>query len=207
MRVRVVIFAVFGLLSTGLGLAILFLPELALSTQTVELVIRLFAQADQTRPIVFVALGIVFYIVVSSVSIGGAAYSQDSTVADKYSDAIENRPESVTANKRMVTACELDDELTTAAAEGGHKFKSVRETLVETAVSVRTTATNRDEGRSRADIQRGEWTDDQLAAAFLSGEAGPTPSLFSRFRLWLVPTHERRRRIERSLSAIEEMQL
>lgn len=206
MRVRVAIFGILGLLSTGLGLTILFAPESAISIRIVETLVQVFEQTNKTRPLVFVALGIIVYIVLSSASIGEAVQTGRSTVADQYVDATDDRPESVTTDKRTLTASEFDGKLLTAATEGGKQFRSVRETLVDTAVAVRANATELDSDRAREEIRRGEWTDDRVVAAFLSGSDGPTPPLLSRFRLWLVPVRERRRRIERSLAAIEEMQ-
>lgn len=206
MRVRLVVFGTLGFLSTGIGLTIFFAPELAISVRIVETLVQVFEQTNKTRPLVFVALGIIVYTVLSSASLGEAVQTGGSTVADQYVDATDDRPESVTTDKRALTARELDDKLLTAATEGGERFRSVRETLVNTAVAVRANATELDSDRAREEIRRGEWTDDRVVAAFLSGADGPTPPLLSRFRLWLVPVRERRRRIERSLAAIEEMQ-
>lgn len=52
-------------------------------------------------------------------------------------------------------------------------------------------------------IQRGDWTDDPVAAAFVGDETAGTLTLFQRVRGWLFPAKTFERRLDRTLSELE----
>ncbi|OVE83713.1 DUF7269 family protein [Natronolimnobius baerhuensis] len=53
-------------------------------------------------------------------------------------------------------------------------------------------------------IQTGAWTDDQIAAVFLGDTSAGTLSLGQRLRMWLFPGRTFEKRLERTLSALEQ---
>jgi hypothetical protein len=77
---------------------------------------------------------------------------------------------------------------------------SVRETLSASAVRALARDPAVETEAAEDALRSGEWTDDPLAAAYLGD---PTMPLSSRLREWLAPERERRRRIERTVAAIE----
>lgn len=106
-------------------------------------------------------------------------------------------PESPGDGRRIVGAA-FDRRLETALDGDGGALDAIRTRLRHQAVL----ATDADPDEA-AGIRAGYWTDDRLAAAFLGDESGPPAPLAARLR-WLVdPVGERKRRVERSIAAIE----
>jgi len=89
-----------------------------------------------------------------------------------------------------------------AAAEGldGDEVRPDLRALVADAVAAAEGCTRREARKRVAD---GEWTDDRVAAAYLAGEGAP--SLARRLRSRLRPRKTRRRRVERTVRAIEAL--
>ncbi len=88
-----------------------------------------------------------------------------------------------------------------AILDGGDAFDAARRTLVATAIHSYATANEVSETEAHNVIKRGEWTDDSLAAGVL---AESTP-LSAQLRLWVAPVRERRKRLERTIDAIESL--
>ena len=112
-------------------------------------------------------------------------------------------PEAVSAADRTRTGESLDARIEAACAGDEAALDSVRSTLAETAASAHARAADRAPGDARRAVETGEWTDDSVAAAFLAGEDGPSFSLLARLRAWLDPEAERRRRVERTVAAVD----
>jgi len=94
----------------------------------------------------------------------------------------------------------LGADLDTAARRGGEHWEGVRSELAETAVRTYARTADVPPEAARAAIEDGGWTDDSLAAGVVTGETPPV----ARLRLWLAPERERRRRLERTVAAIEQ---
>lgn len=88
-----------------------------------------------------------------------------------------------------------------AIRDGGDAFDAARRTLVATATHSYATVNDVSESAARNAVKRGEWTDDSLAAGVLS----ETTPLSARLRLWIAPARERRKRLERTIDAIESL--
>lgn len=100
---------------------------------------------------------------------------------------------------RQLVGAEFDRRVDAALAGDAAALADVRDRLRRQA-ALATGA--QQEGADRM-LPAGEWTDDRLAAAFLGGDSGPDPPIAARLR-WIVdPVGERRRRVERSIAAIE----
>ena len=65
------------------------------------------------------------------------------------------------------------------------------------------TSCGMDSGTATAAIERGEWTHDPVAAAFLGTEAAPDFPFSQRLLGWLVPGYALERRIEHTVTALE----
>ena len=89
-----------------------------------------------------------------------------------------------------------------AAAEGldGDEVRPDLRALAADAVSAAEGCTRR---KARQRVADGEWTDDRVAAAYLAGEGAP--SLGRRLRSRLRPRKTKRRRVERTVRAIETL--
>ena len=206
MRLRVAVFGTGGLLATAFGIGLLVRPELFLDVEPIAEAIATVAALDQTRLVLAASIVAVLYVALAArsrprTSVQGTDLSGDR----RFARTVTSRPEAVTADQRGLAAAGIDLAVQ-RAVESGHRSQNFRSTLGETAVSVYANTENTDDETARAAIERGVWTDDRVAAAFLAGDGGPTPTVWDRIRLWLVPERERERRIERTIAAIERLQ-
>ena len=77
-----------------------------------------------------------------------------------------------------------------------------RSQLESLAVDALTRYRNCTEAEARERVERGTWTDDPVAAAFLGGVDAESPPVSYRFRSWLSRESSYRRRIRRTTAAI-----
>ena len=106
-------------------------------------------------------------------------------------------PEATSVDPATVSGYTADRAI--AAVESLDDARTLRDDLRETAIdALRTAGEPREDARRR--IERGEWTDDDLAAGFL-GDTVPVP-LLARLRGWLDGGAEGRRRLRRSVDAV-----
>ncbi|MFC7070505.1 DUF7269 family protein [Halobaculum lipolyticum] len=113
--------------------------------------------------------------------------------------ADDTMPEEVTVDPATVSGADIDHVL--EAGESAHHVEEARGGLADTAVAVLETTQDVSPETAEEHVKTGTWTDDSLVAGFLGSEA-PVP-LVARLRGWLNPVSERRRRIDRSVTAIE----
>jgi len=206
MRLRVALFGALGGLLTGVAAGLVFAPDLLLGTVPAEAAMRTVSGADPTTVALWTGLVALAALAVVSWSPTGSGYVPGAEAETAFERALDTPPETVTDDRRRVVAAEVDADLTRAVADGGERFAEVRESLFRTAVRAYAEYERVDpETRSYAAVAGGEWTDDQTAVAFLAEDDGPRPTLRSRARLWLTPERERRRRIDRTLTAIRRL--
>lgn len=200
---RMVVPGVLGGLVTVLGLLLLVAPSVFYAGPLAVIPTGL---ADNPTALMLVA-GIA-----ATLYLGVAARStQADTPADSQPDrrfeaALTHPPETVTADRRLLAAARIDDEMWAAIRVGGRPLQSVRSLLFDTAATAYSDVTEMPAEAARDAIEQGSWTRDRMAASFLAGPDGPRPTLVARLRLWVAPERERRRRIERTLAAIEQLQ-
>lgn len=207
MRVRSVVFGVIGMFATGFGVALLVAPEVLLDIGPVEGLVTAVSETDPTT--VGLAAGLV-----AGVYLGVTARSRPEpdtipsvTSADSRFDMAAVRPpEEVTTNPQRLVASSLDAEVDRAVENGGKPLRTLRSKLFQVATAVYVDATGVEMDSAQAAVAHGEWTQDPAAIAFLTGPEGPRPPLRMRVRRWLTPASERRRRIERTIAAIERLQ-
>lgn len=109
----------------------------------------------------------------------------------------ERPPEATSVDPATVSGAAADRAIADVASL--EEARELRGDLRETAVdALRAAGESPDDARERLD--RGEWTDDELAAGFL-GDAAPVP-LLARLRGWLDESAEGRRRLTRSVDAV-----
>lgn len=104
---------------------------------------------------------------------------------------------------------EIDERLTNAASdwyrcETTFSISEVQSHLVESAVRVVKTGRGLTESDAAAAVETGRWTDDPVAAAFLSPKL--SQPLLERLRGALDPAKAFRRRVDHTLAAIEELE-
>jgi hypothetical protein len=209
MRLRLAVFGTLGAAATVLGAVLVFAPDLLLDVRPVGQTIA--SLSTDPKTIMTGAAAVVgFYVLVAARSPGaGQSLPPVSEADQQYDAATTDPPEAVTADRRSMTGAGIDADIEAAVASGGTQLRVLRDLLRDLAADayVRAYADSPQalDVDPREPIEAGTWTDDGVAAAFLAGEGGPTPSLLSRLRLWLAPERERERRIEATMAAIERL--
>jgi len=204
MRRRVVGLGVLGAVATGLGLALLFVPDLVRSVGPLDGFVAAAGSTDPKLLMLVAGLGVTGYVVL-------AARSGPTTESDGIRPPAQRRfertgpqpPGTVTAKRRRVTAASVDGELEVAVENGGRALREARAHLTGVATDAYAVATGQSREAAREAVATGIWTDDPVAAMFLA--EGGEPPRRARLALWLRPRRERRRRIERTVAAIERL--
>lgn len=88
------------------------------------------------------------------------------------------------------------------AADRDARTAAVKDQLTTIGHTV-LTGRGMDADTATATIERGDWTDDPVAAAFLGTDAAPDFPLVHRLLGWLVPGYALERRIEHAVTALE----
>jgi len=199
MRPSTLVYATVGVLSTAVGLALFVFPEGVLVGPAAD-ALALVGVFEPTT--VGLLVGAFAAVAAAWLARPVRAPPQQRSSADPRFDRLPSAPpEQATARHGAITAAELDDDARRAIERGGEALDELREQLREAAARVYA-HDERTAAGAEAAIARGEWTDDPVASAFL---ADSSPPLRMRLRLWFVPERERRRRIERTVAAIEEV--
>jgi hypothetical protein len=206
MRLRVAVFGTLGAIATLLGAMFVLAPDLALGVQPVRAAVDALS-TDPRLVMLGATLVVGLYVAIAARSTSGEEGLDAVSVADRQFERVAtNPPEGVTDDRRRQTAAALDATIDRAVADGGADLREVRDVLTGTAESAYASHANVTRSRAQHAIATGAWTADDVAAAFLTGDDGPTATLYSRIRLWLTPAAERERRIERTVAAIEAIQ-
>jgi hypothetical protein len=114
----------------------------------------------------------------------------------------ENPPEHATAG--AVVGEQFDRTLRAAAnaATNGDEGDPLREDVRSLAIAVVARTEGCSESEAEAIVEAGEWTDDAVAAAYVT-DSGAELSLRHRVLAWLRPSRTKRGRIERAVRAID----
>jgi hypothetical protein len=203
MRLRVALFGTIGAVATGFGLLILVAPDLVRGAGPIGSVLDAVVTVDQRLVMLVTGLIVGGSLVVTARSRQDPEGRSDSTAEMRFETG--KPPEAVTADRRTVAASHVDDALEGAIQQGGPRLQETRLHLSTAAAGAYAAATGSSSEVARAAVASGEWTRDPVAAMFLATDGGPEPDVRSRLALWLVPRRERRRRIERTIAAIERL--
>lgn len=206
MRPRTAIFGTLGVLAMLVGLGLLFVPDLLLGVGPVADAVTALGAVETTTVGLVAGLLVLATLAITARSRPTKAQgSPPSNVDSRFDQAATAPTEAATATRQTLTAEGIDQDIQQAIEAGGDQLRDVRSLLRETATSVYAEQRAVPESHASERITRGEWTDDPVAAEFLAGDGGPTPPLVRRLRLWLAPTQERKRRIQRTIAAIERV--
>ncbi|WP_267163593.1 DUF7269 family protein [Halovenus salina] len=112
-------------------------------------------------------------------------------------------------DNKQVVGYTLQQRLSEATAdwyrcEAGYTTTNIREQLEESAARAVTTTTGVDEETAQETLAAGTWTDDPVAAAFLSAQC--RQPLGERLKGALDPGQAFRRRVDRTITAIEVLE-
>lgn len=191
---RGAVVGVVGAVVTVAAAALVFAPEAVAAFAPVDALTT--AISTQDPRVIIVAVAIFFGLLSLTLSRSGRGDRSSAPtrrLVDRPPEAVDEtvgtRPGG-TITHQVGRAVDGD---TTAA-------DTVRETLRTSALRALTRDPAVDRDAAEETIRAGTWTDDSVAAAYL-GE--PRPPLSARLREWLDPEAERRRRIERTVTAIE----
>jgi len=194
MRLRTVVFGTVGLLATAVAVALVFAPMVA-----GESLVALLAAVAPTTALLAGSL-VVGVCAVLAGWLGGLRGGGSTTAFDVV---VESPPEAVTATEGRLFAADIDAAIDDAVAGDDSAMDTVTERLTTAATTAYAIGAGVSQTEASQAVRAGTWTDDAVAAALLS----PTKpqSLLARLRLWLDPESERRRRIRRTVDAIEQV--
>jgi len=187
-RIRTLVGAV-GLLSAAVAFGLVVAPGSFVSIRPVAALTATLPAGKQE----LLLLGLGTAAGVSAVTV---AYSVSSD--GQAGSLVDRPPETVNARTPSRPGRAFDRRL----AGETNSMADVRAPLRETAVETLVRRKGLDPTDAKEMIDRGTWTDDRVAAAFLGT---PTQSVGARLRRWLDPDGERRRRVERTIEAIERV--
>ncbi|KAA9399150.1 hypothetical protein Har1130_13170 [Haloarcula sp. CBA1130] len=192
MRLRTVVFGTGGLLATTVAVFLIFVPTVA-----GESLVAVFGRVAPTTTLLVGSLTVGVCAVLAG-WLGGLLGGGSPTTFDV---AVDSPPEAVTATESRLVAADIDAAIDDAVAGDDAAMDTVTERLTAAATTASAIGAGVSQASAHQAVRAGTWTDDAVAAAMLS----PTEpqSLLARLRLWLDPESERRRRIRRTVDAIE----
>lgn len=180
-----------GVLATLFGVALVVAPDLV-HTGPVERLTAAVAASEPTDIMLVLGIGTALVVAV-------AAWPRSSRQADPRFD---KRVERWAGGDSTTTDDTLGVAVETAIREGGEPWQRLQAALADTAGETYAREAGVTDAEAAAAVRRGAWTDDGLAAA-VTGDRRPPAA---RLRLWLAPVRERRRRVERTVTAIEGLE-
>ncbi|WP_415382936.1 hypothetical protein [Halosimplex sp. TS25] len=196
-------FGVVGAFATGLAVLSVGAPDLVAETEPLA---TLVGAASALGPRTLFVLG--------SAAVGlylfGAVWKSpeerlvegDRSGAERFERLVTDAPETVTAPDRTLAANDFDAAVDRAVDGDERAMDQIRDRIRRLAVA-RLERGGWDDDSAADAVATGKWTDDRIAAAFLSGADGVVPSLRSRLRLWLDPATERERRVRQTVAAVD----
>ena len=187
-----------GAIAAATAFGLVIAPGVA-DVPPIDTLVALTAGLDRTQAVLLASAVVAGYVVLAR-----AAGGRSEPPPDLFDRACRNPPETPTTHTTAQTAGRTDATIDRAVAGEQRAVTEVRHGLAATAAAVHAAATDTDRTRAEAAVEAGEWTEDPVAAAFLA--SSESPPIGARLRLWLMPRRERRRRIERTLAAIERTQ-
>lgn len=194
MRLRPVVFGTVGLLATAVAVALTVVPTVA-----GESLVAVLGAVEPTMALLAGSL-VVGVCAVLAGWLGGLLGGGSPTAFDV---AVDSPPEAVTATESRLFAADIDAAIEDAVAGDEAEMDTVSERLATAATTAYAIGAGVSQDAARQAVRAGTWTDDAVAAALLAPDEAQ--SLLARLRLWLDPESERRRRIRRTVDAIERV--
>ena len=182
----------FGVLATLFGVGLLFAPDLVGTGPVAGVARTLLSVGSNALLLVLgVVTGLLVFVAAWPRSYGSAAGST------RQFDETGKRSTTPDGGQDLLGA-----DVEAAVGAGGPQWRQLRSMLARTAADTYARQTGVSQSRARTAVKRGQWTADDLAAGVLAGEVGRGAGL----RMLLTPERERRRRVERTVTAIERLQ-
>jgi hypothetical protein len=200
MRWRALVAGFTGVTLTLLGIGVVLVPGMVTGLPGIDQLVRGVGERDPTVAAVAMTVLVVLSVAVTARSSGP---SQQTADEDRFDQLLSRPPEAVSADRHAVAGEGGERAGAGGVTVGGESLGECRDRLRALAVEACVETEEWTRAEARRAVDRGSWTDDVLAAAFLAGADGPTSTVGARLRLWLAPSRERRRRIDRTLSVIE----
>lgn len=203
MRLRLLVFGAVGTLATLLAAGLLFAPDLLLQVEPVAALVAVAGESDPKKLLLAGSVLVGLYLTIAARS--ATETTTGGAEPDAFDDATAEPPEAVTTHRQRQTAAGLADRIDAAVDGNETAHDAVTARLRETATAAYAHTADVDTDAARDAVEGGTWTDDRTAAAFLSKSDGPSHSVWSRLRLWLDPESERERRLQRTISATDDV--
>lgn len=198
---RRLVFIATGVAATLFGFLLLTVPSLA-TLEAVVLVLQTVDAFGTERTFLVAGLCLVGYL---GLALRTPTDSTDgSAVENRFERRIEHPPESVTVHDDRLAGRGIDQDIDAAISEGGDELRVLREQLRSLAITIYGDSMNAPKSVARDAVEAGDWCQDSTAATFLA--ADPDPPFRVKLRLLVFPTRERRRRIDRTIAAIETVE-
>ncbi|AUG46257.1 hypothetical protein BVU17_01505 [Haloarcula taiwanensis] len=194
MRLRTVVFGTVGLLATAVAASLLFAP-----TAAGESLVAVVGSVAPTTALLTGSLTVGLCAVLAG-WLGGLLGGSSPTTFDV---ALDSPPEDVTATESRLFAADIDAAIDDAVAGDDAAMDTVTERLTAAATTAYAIGAGVSQASAHQAVRAGTWTDDAVVAALLAPDE--PQSLLARLRLWLDPESERRRRIRRTVDAIEQV--
>lgn len=203
MKGEQLVFGITGGLLFLFALGLLFFPSLV-SVGPVDAVISQIDSVGAERVLLLTGACVVASLLFA-LRVPTHSETGETDAKQRFDQVLEQPPKGVTVGQSRMTGGSLDEAITGAITGGGEPLAAVRSQLQTTAAAVYADIMGVDYDAAREAVERGRWCDDRVVAAFLATKGVSQP--LTR-QLWLIlsPTRERRRRIERTITAIEQLE-
>jgi hypothetical protein len=196
-----------GIASTLLGVLAVTTPGLVAGTEPLATLVRTLSDVEVSKLLLAgcVTVGIVVVRFAWRSAGSDRASRVDGDPAGEFDRLLDAPPEAVTVETARPTAADLDAAVDRAVAGDAAALAAVGDRLADLAADRLVRYRGYAPPGAADAVAAGTWTDDRVAAAFLSGDHGPIHSFGSRLRLWLDPEAERRRRLDRTVGAVDAL--
>lgn len=203
MGLRLRVFGAVGTLATLLAAGLLLVPDLLLAFGPVTAMVAAAGKLDPKKLLLAGSLLVGLYLSIAARS--ATETTTGGAEPDAFDAATADPPEAVTTHRQRRTAEGLADRIDDAVDGDETARDAVVARLRETATAAYARAADVGPEAAREAVERGTWTEDRTAAAFLSDSESPSHSVWSRLRLWLDAETERERRLRRTISVTNDL--
>lgn len=201
MDTRLAVGGAVGTLATVVAALALFAPDVLTAVPALPALVEWAETVDAGAALLVAGLLVALAAIVAARI--GVQGTSDGVATDAFDGLTGTPPEAATASHRTVTGAGLDGAIDSAVDGDDDALGTVRTRLATLAAAAHARTAGDDRDAADAAVRTGDWTEDPVAAAFLAEDGAARQSIAARLRLWLAPERERRRRVDRTLAAID----